>query len=92
MVGSDDELIAGSLRDPGLFAGVFDRHYGAIAGYLRRRLEPTRADEAASETFLRAFDARARPGTGRRAGSVDAPARRAGATPGRTVLEGFISL
>jgi DNA-directed RNA polymerase specialized sigma24 family protein len=59
-VTSDAELISGSLRDPALFAGVFDRHYSAIAGFLRRRVERSLADELAAETFLRAFDGRAR--------------------------------
>jgi RNA polymerase sigma-70 factor (ECF subfamily) len=48
------------LRDPRLFAGVFDRHYVAIAGFLRRRVERSLADELAAETFLRAFDGRGR--------------------------------
>jgi len=39
---------------------VFDRHYDAIAAFLRRRVERALADELASETFLRAFDARDR--------------------------------
>ena len=56
---TDAELITASLRDPERFAGVFDRHYAAIAGFLRRRLERSLGDELASETFLRAFDARA---------------------------------
>ena len=60
LVTSDAELISGSLRDPTLFAGVFDRHYSAIAGFLRRRVERSLADELAAETFLRAFDGRAR--------------------------------
>ena len=60
LVTSDAELISGSLRDPTLFAGVFDRHYPAIAGFLRRRVERSLADELAAETFLRAFDGRAR--------------------------------
>jgi RNA polymerase sigma factor (sigma-70 family) len=60
VVASDAELIAASLRDPELFAGVFDRHYAVIAGYLRRRLERSMADELAAETFLRAFDGRGR--------------------------------
>ena len=55
MAKSDAELIAGSSRDPGLFAGLFDRHYGAIASFLRRRLERSLADELASEVFWRAF-------------------------------------
>lgn len=57
---SDAELIAASLRDPEVFAGVFDRHYAAIAAFLRRRLERSLADELAAETFLRAFDGRGR--------------------------------
>ena len=36
------------MRDPGLFAAVFDRHYAAIAGFLRRRVERSLADELAS--------------------------------------------
>lgn len=58
-VASDAELIGASLRDPERFATVFDRHYAAIAGFLRRRLERSLADELAAETFLRAFDGRA---------------------------------
>jgi RNA polymerase sigma-70 factor (ECF subfamily) len=58
-VATDADLIAASLRDPERFAGVFDRHYAVIAGFLRRRLERSLADELAAETFLRAFDGRA---------------------------------
>jgi RNA polymerase sigma factor (sigma-70 family) len=57
---TDAALIAASQDDPELFAGLFDRHYAAIAGFLRRRLERSLADELAAETFLRAFDARGR--------------------------------
>jgi RNA polymerase sigma-70 factor (ECF subfamily) len=60
LVSSDAELIATSLREPQVFAGVFDRHYPAVAGYLRRRLERSLADELAAETFLLAFDGRGR--------------------------------
>jgi RNA polymerase sigma-70 factor (ECF subfamily) len=59
-VATDAELIAASFAEPELFAGVFDRHYTAIAGFLRRRLERTLADDLAAETFLRAFDNRRR--------------------------------
>lgn len=65
MVSTDAELIAGSLRDPATFAALFDRHYAAIAGFLRRRLERSLADELAAETFLRAFDGRDRYDAGR---------------------------
>lgn len=60
MVSSDAELIAASLTDPRVFAGLFDRHYAAVAGFLRRRLERSLADELAAETFLQAFDGRGR--------------------------------
>lgn len=43
-----------------MFAVLFDRHYPAVAGFLRRRLERSLADELASETFLQAFDGRGR--------------------------------
>lgn len=57
---NDGELMQASVQDPDQFAVVFDRHYAAIAGFLRRRLERSLADELAAETFLRAFDARER--------------------------------
>jgi RNA polymerase sigma-70 factor (ECF subfamily) len=60
LTSSDAELIAASLRDPELFGGVFDRHYSAVAGFLRRRLDRSVADELAAETFLQAFDGRGR--------------------------------
>jgi RNA polymerase sigma factor (sigma-70 family) len=60
VVSSDAELIAASLGDPPVFAGLFDRHYAAVAGFLRRRLERSLADELAAETFLQAFDGRGR--------------------------------
>jgi RNA polymerase sigma factor (sigma-70 family) len=57
---SDAELIADSLTDPRHFAALFDRHHAAIAGFLRRRVEPALGDELAAETFLQAFAARER--------------------------------
>lgn len=53
-------MIADAREDPRAFAELFDRHYDAIAGWLRRRAERALADELASETFLQAFDARGR--------------------------------
>jgi len=58
-VATDAELITASLTDPERFAGVFDHHYAVIAGFLRRRVDQSLADELAAETFLRAFDGRA---------------------------------
>jgi RNA polymerase sigma factor (sigma-70 family) len=57
---SDAEAITASHQQPQAFAEIFDRHYDAIAAYLRRRVEPALGDELAAETFLQAFDARAR--------------------------------
>lgn len=51
-------MIAASLGDPRAFGVIFERHFGAIHGYLRRRLDRQLADELASQTFLVAFDRR----------------------------------
>lgn len=58
--GSDAAVIADSLERPDGFAAIFDRHYEAIRSYLSRRVGRALADELASETFVRAFAARAR--------------------------------
>src|SRR5690348_7072429 len=55
----DRDAIAASLREPARFALVFDRHYEEIASYLTRRTGRALAEELASETFVRAFAARA---------------------------------
>jgi RNA polymerase sigma-70 factor (ECF subfamily) len=47
------------LHEPARFAGVFDRHYEEIARYPTRRAGRALAEELASETFVRAFAARA---------------------------------
>jgi RNA polymerase sigma factor (sigma-70 family) len=59
-VSTDAALIERSLREPDRFAGVFDRHYAEIHGFVARRLGPGLADDLASETFLIAFDRRRR--------------------------------
>jgi RNA polymerase sigma factor (sigma-70 family) len=59
MTAHDSESIAASLADPARFAAVFDRHYEEIWAYLGRRAGRELADELASETFVRAFAARA---------------------------------
>jgi RNA polymerase sigma factor (sigma-70 family) len=56
----DGEAIADSLADPRAFGLIFERHFSAIHSYLRRRLDRQLADELASQTFLVAFDRRAR--------------------------------
>ena len=39
---------------------IFERHFGAILRYLRRRLDDGRAEEATAQTFFVAFDERGR--------------------------------
>jgi RNA polymerase sigma factor (sigma-70 family) len=58
--GTDSGVIEQSLADPAAFAALFDRHYDRIWRYVCRRAGPGIADELASETFLRAFTARAK--------------------------------
>jgi RNA polymerase sigma factor (sigma-70 family) len=62
---SDSGVIEESLIDPAVFAVLFDRHYERIWRYACRRAGPAVADELASETFVRAFAARARYDRGR---------------------------
>jgi RNA polymerase sigma-70 factor (ECF subfamily) len=56
----DASVIARSRDEPSLFAVIFDRHARHIHRYLARRLGPTAADDALSDTFLIAFDKRAK--------------------------------
>jgi RNA polymerase sigma-70 factor (ECF subfamily) len=56
---SDAAIIARSRVEPKRFAVIFDRHYAAIRRYVARRVDGALADELTSETFLRAFAARA---------------------------------
>jgi RNA polymerase sigma-70 factor (ECF subfamily) len=62
---TDGEAIAASLREPRAFGVVFERHFGAILRYLRRRLDDQPAEEAAAQTFFVAFDQRERFDRGR---------------------------
>jgi RNA polymerase sigma-70 factor (ECF subfamily) len=57
---TDRELIADSAQSPADFATIFDRHFDAVFGYLQRRIGRDLAEELAAETFLVAFDNRAR--------------------------------
>jgi RNA polymerase sigma factor (sigma-70 family) len=57
---TDGEAIAASLAEPRAFGVVFERHFGAIHGYLRRRFDDQLADDLTAQTFFVAFDARAR--------------------------------
>jgi RNA polymerase sigma factor (sigma-70 family) len=55
---TDGEAIAASLSEPRAFGVIFERHFGTILRYLRRRLDDRRAEEAAAQTFFIAFDQR----------------------------------
>jgi RNA polymerase sigma factor (sigma-70 family) len=59
-VADDGEVIEGSLRDPELFEVVFRRHAGPINRYVQRRLGADAAEDVVAETFLTAFQQRAR--------------------------------
>jgi RNA polymerase sigma-70 factor (ECF subfamily) len=56
----DSDAISASAATPADFAAIFDRHFDAIHAYLQRRIGRDLADELAAETFLIAFDKRAR--------------------------------
>lgn len=56
---TDGEAISASLEQPAAFEPIFDRHYGAIARYLVRRVGPDTGAELASEVFTVAFARRA---------------------------------
>lgn len=62
--GSDEEVIADSIGDPGRFALLFDRHYDHVWRYVCRRCGATVADELASEVFVRALAGRSALGQG----------------------------
>ncbi len=51
----DAETLATSVDEPDRFAIVYRRHAGTILRYLRGRLSPDVAEDAAHEVFLRAF-------------------------------------
>jgi len=55
---SDAVLIEGSLRDPGCFGAIFDRHADAILRFACARLGPDLGEEVTAETFLAAFGRR----------------------------------
>ncbi len=56
----DSDAISASAATPADFGAIFDRHFDAVHAYLQRRIGPDLADELAAETFLIAFDSRAR--------------------------------
>lgn len=60
-VSEDDAAsINASLSDPAAFRAVFDRHFDAVHRFVSRRIGSASADDIAAETFVRAFEHRAR--------------------------------
>jgi RNA polymerase sigma factor (sigma-70 family) len=57
---SDADLIERSLAEPDLFTAVFDRHSAEILRYAYARLGPDLAEDVVAETFLAAFQGRAK--------------------------------
>ncbi len=57
---ADRAALLASRSDPREFTRVFDAHFPALHGYLRRRLGAPLAEDLAAETFTRAFDGRHR--------------------------------
>ena len=57
---TDAQAIERSLTEPEAFASIFDRHVGAIHGYLARRTSRDDADSLVGEVFRVAFEIRAR--------------------------------
>jgi RNA polymerase sigma factor (sigma-70 family) len=57
---TDAAIIRRSLREPDLFAVIFERHFAAVHRYAQQRVGEDVADEITSETFVVAFDRRRR--------------------------------
>jgi RNA polymerase sigma factor (sigma-70 family) len=54
----DAQLVAWAQADPHAFVALYDRYFPAVYGYCLSQLgEPTAAEDAASETFLKALAA-----------------------------------
>jgi RNA polymerase sigma-70 factor (ECF subfamily) len=56
----DAEIIEGSLRDPELFALIFERHYRDVHRFVVAAVGASDAPDLAAEVFLRAFASRHR--------------------------------
>lgn len=57
---ADAEVLARSIRDPGCFSQIFERHFRAVHSYLQRRCGTDVADDLAADVFLVAFRSRER--------------------------------
>ncbi len=59
-VSTDRQIIERSRADPAIFAELYDRHHRLVHRYAARRTNQEVADDLLSETFLVAFEQRAR--------------------------------
>jgi RNA polymerase sigma factor (sigma-70 family) len=59
-VDTDAEIFQRSIRDPDAFREIFQRHASAVHAYARRRIGKTAGEEILAQTFLTAFEKRAR--------------------------------
>jgi RNA polymerase sigma factor (sigma-70 family) len=57
---TDAALLARSVDEPALFAGLYERHGLAVRRYIVRRIGDGAGDDVASDVFVRAFRARGR--------------------------------
>lgn len=57
---ADSEIVRRSVEHPEIFEEIFARHFDAVLAYARRRLGPVVGEEIAAQTFLVAFEHRAR--------------------------------
>ena len=56
----DSEAITASAKIPAEFALIFDRHFDVVHAYIRKRVGGSLAEDLGSQTFLVAFDRRAK--------------------------------
>jgi RNA polymerase sigma factor (sigma-70 family) len=59
-VSTDGEIFQRSIRDPDAFREIFERHATIVLAYARKRLGASTGDEILAQTFLVAFERRAR--------------------------------
>jgi RNA polymerase sigma-70 factor (ECF subfamily) len=59
-IDSDCDLIRRSLSQPAFFTPIFDRHFDSVFRFCLRRVGESGAEDAAGETFRRAFENRER--------------------------------
>lgn len=57
---TDGDLIRGSIDDPQMFEGIFERHYDRVFRYMVRRVGRTEGADLTVEVFVAAFEQRGR--------------------------------